>query len=247
MRVTGTGQGGTLARTRPARLATPVRTWAGRGGRAPGSGPRGQSIAHREITGLPGRTGGPRDLGIHASAPSRHQGPDGGRRARQPLFPRRLLPAAERHQDRRPGCRNARRAPADRHPRFPGRKAADHAAAAPASPSPDTTPPASRRAARPRKRPGATDQKRSAQPRVSTRSPHRRRHSPAHPHRPYQAPRVNSCRQAGQHALIAGLHNLGIRAIDEQSLPVAQGPVTDPFGLVSGDHEIHRGRLGMPR
>lgn len=154
-------------------------------------GYRPARLAMRAVTGLRGRTGGPRDLGTPAIAPSRHQSLVGGRRARQPRFRRQLLPVAEQHQDHRPECRNARRARAHRHPRFPGRKAADHAGAVPASPSPDTTPPASRRAARPRRRPGTTDQKRSAQSRVSTRSPHRRCRPPAHHHRPYRAPPVN--------------------------------------------------------
>lgn len=44
-----------------------------------------------------------------------------------------------------------------------------------------------------------------------------------------------------------GLYDPGIRAIDKQSLPVAHGPVTDPFCFVSGGHEVYRGRLGMPR
>jgi hypothetical protein len=154
-------------------------------------GYRSARLAMRAVTGLRGRTGGPRDPGTHAIAPSRHQSLDGGTRARQPRFRRPLLPVAEQHQDRRPGCRNAHRARARRHPRFPGRKAADHAAAVPASPSPDTTPPASRRAARPRRMPAASDQRRSAQSRVSTRSLHRRCRPPAHHHQPYRAPPMN--------------------------------------------------------
>ena len=185
MRVTDAGQGGTLARTHEGKPGLPP---------AAGAAYRCRPYG---LTGLRGRTGGPRDPGIHAIAPSRHQSLDGGRRARQPLFPRQLLPVAERHQDRRPGCQNARRARVHRHPRFPERKAADHAAAVPASPSPDTTPPASRRAARPRKMPGATDQGRSAQSRVSTRSPHRRRRPPAHHLWPDRALRVNPVIRAG--------------------------------------------------
>jgi hypothetical protein len=154
-------------------------------------GYRSARLAMRAVTGLRGRTGGPRDLGTPAIAPSRPQSLVGGTRARQPRFRRQLPPVAEQHQDHRPECRNARRARARRHPRFPGTKAADHAAAVPASPSPDTTPPASRRAARPRRQPGTTDQKRSAQSRVSTRSPHRRCRPPAHHHRPYRASPVN--------------------------------------------------------
>jgi hypothetical protein len=46
---------------------------------------------------------------------------------------------------------------------------------------------------------------------------------------------------------MAGLHNFGIRAIDEQSLPVTRGPVTDPCCLVPGGHEVYRGCLGVPR
>ena len=69
-------------------------------------------MMHRKITGLRGRTGGPQDLRTHASAPSRHQSLDEETPARQPQFRRPPPPVAEQHQDRRPGCRNARRAPA---------------------------------------------------------------------------------------------------------------------------------------
>ena len=77
-----------------------------------------------------------------------------------------------------------------------------------------------------------------------------------------QAPRIRSVQHnlayPPDHRIVAaahqpiitaptGLNNLGIGAIDEQSLPVAQGPVTDPFCSVSGRHEVYRGRLGMTR
>jgi hypothetical protein len=260
MRVTDTGQGGARQDSRgkasgPAsrarRTASSLRPpEAGEPACArvfyvhlPTAAPRGR-VLDRTISGLRGRTGGPRDPGKRASAPSRHQRLDGGRYPHQPLFPRQLLPVAEQRQDRRPGCRNAHRERGRCHPRFPGRKAAGHVAAVPASPSPDTTPPVSRRAARPRMTPGATDQKRSAQSRVSTRSLHRRRRPPAHHHRPDGGPRVSPVIGVRR---MAGLHDLGIGAVDEQSLPVAHGPVTDPFCPVPGGHEVYRGCLGMPR
>jgi hypothetical protein len=47
--------------------------------------------------------------------------------------------------------------------------------------------------------------------------------------------------------LISGLNDLGLRTVHEEGLPVTQEPVADRFGFVPGDHEVHRGRLEMPR